>query len=109
MRLRRDSIDADGRPLMMGERDRAILELLDPQFRYKYLPSNWIHAFVSGNWTGLRKRLARMKRQPECFLSRPKQQDWSENARYKHDVYARSDAGAEFHRHGERLQDLQGS
>lgn len=80
----------------MGKRDRAILELLDPQFRYKYLPSNWIHVFVGGNWTGLRKRLARMKRGPECYLSRPKQQDWSENARYKHDVYARSDAGARF-------------
>lgn len=96
MRLRRDSIDANGHPLMMGARDRAILELLDPQFRYKYLPSHWIHAFVGGNWTGLRKRLARMKRRPECFLNRPKQQDWSENARYKHDVYARSDAGAKF-------------
>ena len=96
MRLRRDSTDANGRPLVMGARDRAVLELLDPQFRYKYLPSNWIHAFVGGNWTGLRKRLARMKRKPECFLLRPKQQDYSENARYKHDVYTRSDAGARF-------------
>lgn len=80
----------------MGARDRAILELLDPAFGYKYLPSNWIHAFVGGDWTGLRKRLARMKRKPECYLLRPKVQDWSENARYKHDVYARSDAGARF-------------
>lgn len=80
----------------MGKRDRAILELLDPEFGYKYLPSNWIHAFVGGNWTGLRKRLARMKRKPECYLLRPALQDWSENAKYKHDVYARADAGARF-------------
>lgn len=96
MRLRRDSTEANGRPLEMRARDRAILELLDPQLRYKYLPSNWIHAFVGGNWTGLRKRLARMKREPECYLLRPKQQDFSENARYKHDVYTRSDAGARY-------------
>jgi Replication-relaxation len=96
MVLRRDSTDPNGRPLVMGERDRAILELLDPQFRFKYLPSNWIHAFIGGNWTGFRKRLARMKRRPQCYLVRPKQQDVSENARYKHDVYARSDAGARF-------------
>jgi hypothetical protein len=80
----------------MGARDRAILELLDPQFGYKYLPSNWIHAFLGGDWTGFRKRLARMKRKPECYILRPKVQDLSENARYKHDVYSRSDAGARF-------------
>ena len=96
MKLTRDSTDENGRPLVMGERDRAILELLDPKFGYKYLPSNWIHAFVGGNWTWLRKRLARMKRKPECYLLRPKVQDWSENAKYKCDVYSRSDAGARF-------------
>lgn len=96
MKLRRDSTEPNGRPLEMGARDRAILELLDPKFRFKYLPSNWVHAFIGGDWTWLRKRLARMKRGPECYLVRPKQQDWSENARYKHDVYARSDAGAKF-------------
>ncbi len=92
-RYRFDGPDADDRPLAITERDFAILELLDPEFRYAYLPSHFIHAFLGGDRLRLSKRLGRLSRAPHSYLLRPPQRTHSLNANYKHDVYARAEAG----------------
>lgn len=73
----------DDRPLTLSTRDLAIFRLLDPEYGYHYLPSNWINAFVGGDALRLSKRLGRLARAPHGYLAR--RQDW-----YKHAVYART-------------------
>jgi hypothetical protein len=92
-RFRFDGPDADDKALVITERDIAILKLLDPEHRYTYLPSHWIHAFIGGEQLRLSKRLGRLSRAPHQLLYRPAQRAHSLNANYKHDVYARADAG----------------
>ncbi len=92
-RFKFDGPDADHRPLQITERDIAVFELLDPEFRYTYLPSNWVHAFLGGDALRLSKRLGRLSRAPHHYLVRPAQRAHSLNANYKHDVYARAEAG----------------
>ena len=75
--------DADDRTLSLTERDLEILRLLDPEYRFHYLPSNWIHDFIGGDELRLSKRLGRLARAPHKYLER--RQD-----RYKHAVYSRS-------------------
>ena len=90
-RLSRWSDDSDGKPLIVSPRDIEIFRLLDPELRFTYLPSNWIHAFVGGGDIGsLTGRLGRLARQPHRYLARPDQQRRSENASYKHQVYTRT-------------------
>lgn len=73
----------DGDALFLSERDLAIFRLLDPEHGYRYLPSNWIHAFVGGDQLRVAKRLGRLARAPHNYLER--RQDW-----YKHPVYERT-------------------
>ena len=75
--------DADGRPLVLSDRDALIFRLLDPEHGYHYLPTNWIHAFIGGDELRLAKRLGRLAREPHSYLDR--RQDW-----YKHAVYSRT-------------------
>ena len=75
--------NADDHTLSLTARDLEIFRLLDPEFRFHYLPSNWVHAFTSGDELRLSKRLARLARDPHKFLER--RQDW-----YKHSVYSRT-------------------
>lgn len=91
-RWRFDGCDADAAPLTVTERDIAIFELLDPEHRYTYLPSHWVHAFIGGDRLRLSKRLGRLSRAPHHYLVRPPQRAQSVNALYKHDVYARAEA-----------------
>ena len=70
-------------PLWLTERDSEIFRLLDPDYGYSYLPSNWIHAFIGGDQLRLAKRLGRLARKQHGYLAR--RQDW-----YKHAVYSRT-------------------
>ena len=53
------------------ERDIEIFKLLA---RYRYLPSDYIHAFVGGNPKALLHRLNLLSRKPNVYLARPPQQ-----------------------------------
>jgi hypothetical protein len=74
---------ADHRALYLSPRDLDIFRLLDPEYGYRYLPSSWIHAFVGGDPLRLAKRLGRLARAPNGYLTRHK--DW-----YKHAVFERT-------------------
>jgi hypothetical protein len=92
-RWNRDPVVLDGRPAIarLTERDFAIFDLLA---RYRYLPSNDIHALVGGNFTALTARLNLLSRRPNLFLNRPTRQRENASANHCHLVYELDERGA---------------
>jgi protein involved in plasmid replication-relaxation len=73
------------------ERDIEVFKLL---VRYRYLPSDYIRAFVGGNEKALSHRLNLLSRKPNLYLSRPHQQRQSADANYRRLIYELDDRGA---------------
>ena len=73
------------------ERDIEIFQLL---VRYRYLPSDYIHAFVGGNAKALLHRLNLLCRKPNLYLSRPHQQRQNAEANYRPLIYQLDERGA---------------
>ena len=85
-RWTRDPIIDEGRALVAypTERDIEIFKLLA---RYRYLPSDYIHAFVDGNAKALTRRLNLLSRKPNVYLARPPQQRESASANHRPLIY----------------------
>ena len=66
------------------ERDVELFKLLA---RYRYLPSDYIHAFIGGNGKALCRRLNLLSRKPNFYLSRPEQQRESASANHRPLIY----------------------
>lgn len=81
-----------GRPVAarLTDRDLEILKLLS---RYRYLPSDYIHAFVGGSHKALTRRLNVLSRRPNLYLTRPPQQRHTANANQRPLVYGLDEAG----------------
>ena len=88
------------------ERDIEIFKLLA---RYRYLPSDYIHAFVGGNPKALLHRLNLLSRKPNLYLSRPSQQRQCADANYRPLTYALDEAGARALRERDLPVPLKGS
>ena len=73
------------------ERDIEIFTLL---VRYRYLPSDTIHAFVGGNAKALLHRLNLLSRKPNLYLSRPQQQRQNAEANYRPLIYQLDERGS---------------
>jgi len=86
----RDSAGA-ARAVYPTERDIAIFQLL---VRYRYLPSDYIHAFVGGNAKALLHRLNLLCRKPNLYLARPQQQRQSAEANYRPLIYRLDERGS---------------
>ena len=78
-RIRRQSAN---RTILLSPRDIAVFKLLD---RYRYLPSNFILAFVGGNPIRFKQRLGALFH--EGYLNRPHRQWHAINARYRPAIY----------------------
>src|SRR5256885_237178 len=78
-RLRRQSVN---RAIIVSPRDLEIFKLLD---RYRYLPANFMHAFVGGNAIRFKQRIGDLFH--EGFLNRPARQWLALNARYRPAIY----------------------
>ena len=72
------------------ERDIEIFKLL---VRYRYLPSNYIHAFIGGSEKALSHRLNLLSRKPNLFLTRPTQQRQCADANYRRLIYELDERG----------------
>jgi hypothetical protein len=72
------------KPAQLIERDLDIFRLLQ---RYRYLPADYIHAFVGGNKTRFQERLNKLYREPNCYLDRPGQQRQTFDANYRSLIY----------------------
>lgn len=83
-------IGRDGGPLAVypTERDIEIFKLLT---RFRYLPADYIHAFVGGNDKALSHRLNLLCRKPNLYLARPAQQRQRADANYRPLIYELDD------------------
>src|SRR5258708_28532073 len=63
-----------GRPRCVSVTDRDIDGIFVPLVRYRYLPADYLHAFVGGSLDYLVNRLELLSRQPNLYLRRPPQQ-----------------------------------
>jgi hypothetical protein len=94
-RWSRDPVkDHNGAPRAVypTERDIEIFQLL---VRYRYLPSDTIHAFVGGNAKALLHRLNLLSRKPNLYLSRPQQQRQNAAANYRPLIYQLDQRGSQ--------------
>ena len=73
------------------ERDIEIFKLLA---RYRYLPSDYIHAFIGGNEKALGRRLNLLARKPNLYLARPHQQRQNADANYRRLIYQLDERGS---------------
>jgi hypothetical protein len=72
------------------ERDVGVFKLLA---RFRYLPSDYIHAFVGGNEKALSHRLNLLSRKPNLYLARPPQQRQCADANYRPLIYEIDERG----------------
>ena len=73
------------------ERDIEVFKLL---VRYRYLPSDYIHAFVGGNLKALTRRLNALSRTPNRYLARPVQQRGNAAANHRPLIYELDERGS---------------
>ena len=92
-RWTREPVTDDGQPVVVHptERDIEIFKLLT---RYRYLPSDYIHAFVGGGVSALSRRLNFLSRKPNLYLARPHQQRESADANYRPLIYELDERGS---------------
>ena len=72
------------------ERDIEIFKLLA---RYRYLSSDYIHAFIGGNAKALTRRLNLLSRKPNLYLVRPHQQRESASSNHRPLIYELDERG----------------
>jgi hypothetical protein len=92
-RWTRDPVVDAGRAVVVypTERDIEVFKLLA---RYRYLPSDYIHAFVGGSFNALSRRLNFLSRKPNLYLARPHQQRDSADANYRRLIYELDERGS---------------
>ncbi len=92
-RWTREPVKDDGHAVVVypTERDIEIFKLLT---RYRYLPSDYIHAFVGGSMSALSRRLNFLSRKPNLYLARPHQQRETADANYRHLIYELDERGS---------------
>jgi hypothetical protein len=88
-------IGSAGAPRTVYPTDRDI-EIFQLLVRYRYLPSDTIHAFVGGNAKALLHRLNLLSRKPNLYLSRPHQQRQNAIANYRPLIYQLDERGSRF-------------
>ena len=85
-RWTRDPVLDDGKAVVVYPTERDI-ELFKLLARYRYLPSDYIHAFLGGNPKALARRLNLLSRKPNLYLSRPPQQRDNASANHRPLIY----------------------
>jgi hypothetical protein len=92
-RWTRDAVTDHGRAVVVCPTDRDI-EIFKLLTRYRYLPSDYIHAFVGGSVSALSRRLNLLSRKPNLYISRPHQQREAADANYRHLIYQLDERGS---------------
>lgn len=87
-------IDDGGKPAIayLTERDVEIFKCLG---RHQYLPADFIHAFVQGDYKSLIHRLNLLSRKPNLYINRPLQQREHADANHRKLVYELDSRGAQ--------------
>jgi len=91
-RWSREAVRDDGRAVVVYPTDRD-LEIFGLLTRYRYLPSDYIHAFVGGSMSALSRRLNLLSRKPNLYLARPHQQRETADANHRRLIYELDERG----------------
>jgi hypothetical protein len=83
-RWTRNATHAPRKTACVSAHDIAIFSVLA---RYRYLPADYVHAFVGGNFKHLIHRLNVLSREPNLFLNRPPQQRANADANRRRLIY----------------------
>jgi len=91
---RKPVVDNRAKPAIahLTERDVEIFKCLA---HYQYLPTDYIHAFVQGDYKSLSHRLNLLSRKPNLYINRPPQQRGHAEANYRKLVYELDSRGAQ--------------
>jgi hypothetical protein len=92
-RWTRDPVMDDGQTIVAYPTDRD-LEVFKLLTRYRYLPSDYIHAFVGGSLNALTRRLNLLSRKPNLYLARPHQQRLNADANHRRLIYELDERGS---------------
>ncbi len=92
-RWTRDPVIDDGKAVVVYPTDRD-MELFKLLTRYRYLPVDYIHAFIGGNFKALSWRLNFLSRKPNLYLARPPQKRANANANYRPLIYELDERGS---------------
>jgi hypothetical protein len=92
-RWTREPVTDDGRAVVVYPTDRDI-EIFKLLARYRFLPSDYIHAFVGGSSSALSRRLNLLCRKPNLYLARPHQQRGAADANHRPLIYELDERGA---------------
>ena len=79
-------IGRDGTAVAVYPTDRDV-EIFKLLARFRYLPADYVHAFVGGNEKALSHRLNLLSRKPNLYLARPEQQRQRADANYRPLIY----------------------
>jgi hypothetical protein len=85
--------NGDGSEVAVHPTDRDI-EVFKLLARFRYLPADYIHAFVGGNGKALGRRLNLLSRKPNLYLARPPQQRHSAAANHRPLIYTLDERGS---------------
>jgi hypothetical protein len=92
-RWTRDAVTNNGRVIAVYPTDRDI-EVFKLLTSYRYLPADYIHAFVGGNLKALTRRLNSLSRKPNLYLARPQQQRGNASANHRPLIYELDERGS---------------
>ena len=92
-RWTRDPVIDDGDAVVVYPTDRDI-EIFKLLTRYRYLPSDYIHALVGGSFKGLNRRLNLLSRKPNLYIARPHQQRDCASANHRPLIYELDERGS---------------
>jgi hypothetical protein len=92
-RWTRNPVVDDGQAVAVYPTDRDI-EIFKLLTRYRYLPSDYIHAFIGGSMKALSRRLNFLSRKPNLYLARPHQQRDNADANYRRLIYELDERGS---------------
>src|SRR5712691_168839 len=92
-RWTRDPVIAGDQPAIVYPTDRDV-EIFKLLTRYRYLPSDYIHAFVGGSMNALSRRLNFLSRKPNLYLARPHQQRDNAKANHRRLIYELDERGS---------------
>src|ERR1700704_51851 len=92
-RWTRDPVNVGQRVAVVYPTDRDI-EIFKLLARYRYLPSDYIHAFVGGSMNALSRRLNFLSRKPNLYLARPHQQRLNADANHRRLIYELDERGS---------------
>lgn len=91
---RKPVIDDGAKPTVAHLTDRDV-DIFRCLARYQYLPTDYVHAFVRGDYKSLTHRLNLLSRKPNLYINRPHQQREHAEANYRKLVYELDSRGAQ--------------